>query len=143
MQKGNSHALRKGRYSQSRQIYHLVLTCENRRQVFAEPCLAKHAVLSMKRLTPEAETIAFVVMPDHIHWLIQLNDTKNLSDTVRLLKVFIAHKAGSIWEKGFYDHAVRKEEDLKSIARYIVLNPVRAGLTKTIREYPWWDCIYV
>ena len=143
MQKGNSQALRYGRCSLENQTYHIVLTCKDRRPVFTDPCLAKHAVQSMKRLTPEAETIAFVVMPDHIHWLIKLGDKKSLSDVVRLLKVFITHKAGSIWQKGYYDYALRKEDDMKGIARYIILNPVRAGITKTIREYPWWDCVYV
>ncbi|WP_420554946.1 REP-associated tyrosine transposase [Neptuniibacter marinus] len=143
MQKANAQSLRVGRYSQPNQIYHLTLTCANRRPVFSDPYLAKHAVHSIKRLTQEATTIAFVIMPDHIHWLMQLNDRKKLSDTVRLLKVFITHKAGKIWQKGFYDHALRKEEDIKNIARYIILNPVRAGIVKTIREYPWWDCIYL
>ena len=143
MQKANAQSLRVGRYSQPNQIYHLTLTCANRRPVFSDPYLAKHAVYSIKRLTPEATTIAFVIMPDHIHWLMQLNDRKNLSHTVRLLKIFISHKAGKIWQKGFYDHALRKEEDIKNIARYIILNPVRAGIVKTIREYSWWDCIYL
>jgi REP element-mobilizing transposase RayT len=44
-----------------------------------------------------------------------------------------------IWQEGYYDHALRSEESLPDVARYIVMNPVRAGLVKSIRDYPLWD----
>jgi REP element-mobilizing transposase RayT len=47
------------------------------------------------------------------------------------------------WQEGFHDHALRREEDLRDIARYIVLNPVRAGLVRNIREYPLWDAVWL
>ncbi|PIE25540.1 MAG: transposase [Neptuniibacter caesariensis] len=144
MLKGNLHALRKGRSSCENQIYHVVLTTHKRRRYFSDPTLARHAVLSLKRLSTDAVTLCFVVMPDHIHWLMQLKGKKGLSETVRLLKIFIGQGAGSaIFQYGFYDHAIRKEESLVDVARYIVMNPVRAGLCRSVRDYSWWDCIYL
>jgi hypothetical protein len=37
---------------------------------------------------------------------------------------------------------IRREEDLVSIARYIVANPLRAGIVKSVREYPHWDAVW-
>ena len=42
-----------------------------------------------------------------------------------------------LWQKGYYDHILRSDEAHLSIARYIFENPVRAGLVKDVREYPW------
>ncbi|MCF6281296.1 MAG: hypothetical protein L3J28_03650 [Candidatus Polarisedimenticolaceae bacterium] len=42
-----------------------------------------------------------------------------------------------------HDRAIRKEEDLVAIARYIVANPLRAGLVKSIKDYPHWDCVWL
>lgn len=49
----------------------------------------------------------------------------------------------SIWQKGFYDHAVRKEEDIKNIARYIVANPLRTNIVNKLNDYPHWDAIWL
>ena len=40
--------------------------------------------------------------------------------------------------KGYYDHALRKEENVQNIARYIVANPLRADLVKNVGDYPYW-----
>ena len=50
---------------------------------------------------------------------------------------------GALWQKGFYDHGLREEEDLKDIARYIVANPLRAGLVEKIGDYPHWDAMWL
>jgi REP element-mobilizing transposase RayT len=46
---------------------------------------------------------------------------------------------GTFWQRGFYDYAIRQDEDLKKLARYIVANPLRAGLVESIGDYPHWD----
>ncbi len=48
-----------------------------------------------------------------------------------------------MWQKGFHDHAIREEEDLRAVARYVVANPVRAGLVQSVRDYPHWDARWV
>ena len=48
-----------------------------------------------------------------------------------------------IWQAGYYDHAIRKDEDIVNIARYIIANPIRAGLVKKVGDYPHWHAIWL
>ncbi len=45
--------------------------------------------------------------------------------------------ASVLWQKSYYDHVLRTEEDVRKVARYIVANPVRAGLVRTASDYPY------
>ena len=86
-------------------------------------------------------------MPDHIHWLMQLEDGLSLSQAVGRAKANItrqlAQRPMPLWQSGFYDRAIRREDDLTAIARYIVANPVRAGLVRRVGDYPHWDAIWL
>jgi len=89
-------------------------------------------------------------MPDHIHWLFQLTEHKTLSEVMKCFKARSAlqvngylGRSGMVWQKAFYDHGLRKEEDVKGIARYIVANPLRAKLVERIGDYPLWDAIWL
>ncbi len=97
-------------------------------------------------------SLAFVVMPDHLHWLFVLQNNHSLADVMRSVKGFsgskiqrIRREKGEIstsqplWQDSYYDHAVRKEEDLRQMARYIIANPLRANIVKTVANYPLWD----
>ena len=84
-------------------------------------------------------------MPDHLHWLLVL-ENENLSELIRLFKGVSSQllnmklqRQGTFWQRGFYDHEIRKEEDLRTAARYIVGNPLRAGLVEAMGDYPHWD----
>ena len=79
----------------------------------------------------------------------QLGET-GLSQVVKKLKALSARRlnreigrSGRFWAPGFHDHAVRKEEDLKGVARYIIANPLRAGLTKRVADYPYWNAVWL
>jgi hypothetical protein len=48
----------------------------------------------------------------------------------------------TVWERGFHDRALRHEDDLVDMARYLVLNPVRARVVRRIGDYPYWDAIW-
>jgi len=98
----------------------------------------------------QAETLAFVIMPDHVHWMLQITGDADLSSIVQIVKSVSAHdlnrqleRRGPIWQKGFHDHALRQEEDIRHAARYIIANPVRAGLVESVRDYPHWDAVWV
>jgi putative transposase len=49
---------------------------------------------------------------------------------------------GTVWDVGFHDRAVRQDDDLVDMARYLVLNPVRAGLVRRVRDYPYWGAVW-
>lgn len=89
-------------------------------------------------------------MPDHWHGLVELGDGIDLGKLLQELKANSARKLhiehpwiGRVWAKAFHDRALRCGDDLVVAARYLVMNPVRAGLTRKIREYSFWDAIWV
>lgn len=96
-----------------------------------------------------ADSLAWVIMPDPIHWLLQLNG-QSLSRVVQRVKsksAIAINRAkccsGPFWQSGFHDINVRTEDSLVGFARYIVANPVRAGLVKSVRDYPLWDAVWL
>ena len=144
--------LRKGRFSATGYFYHSTIVTAERRPVFADFASARHAVREMQTLGDEGrlKSVAWVLMPDHLHWLFQLNDSGTLGETIRLFKGRSArrvnsllHRQGPLWQRAFYDHALRAEEDLRTTARYIVANPLRAGIVDVIGDYPHWDAIWL
>ncbi|MDO9282834.1 MAG: transposase [Methylotenera sp.] len=138
--------LRRGRYSQANQIYHVISNTGNRQPIFEN---LKYARIIIQNLMIQdqkecTKTLAFIVMPDHIHWLLELKEIKTLANIVKIVKAKTAQTIGKpIWQAGYYDHAIRKEEDIQNIARYIVANPVRAGLVTKVGDYPHWDAIWL
>ena len=42
-----------------------------------------------------------------------------------------------------YDHVLRNDEDVRATARYIVADPLRAGLVDSIGDYPLWDAVWL
>lgn len=140
-----SRELRKGRYPEPERIYLVTTTTLNRTPVFSDfyraRCLIK--VLREHCTRDLADTLAFVVMPDHLHWLMQLGSLRLLEQVVGSVKSLCAHQIGHpVWQPGFHDHAIRREEDLLGIARYIVANPLRAGLVERLGDYPHWDAVW-
>ena len=88
-------------------------------------------------------------MPDHLHWLIELHHN-TLSSVMQRTKSRSArainaqqNSGAQLWQKGYHDRALRYDEDHKKTARYIVANPLRAGLVKRLGDYPHWDALWL
>lgn len=99
--------LRRGRISQSGLVYHVTTVTQNRTPYFASLVNARKLVQQLMALQTEgkAETLCYVIMPDHLHWLMMLQKG-NLSKVVQLLKDRSAHAIGqAIWQPNYYDHA--------------------------------------
>ena len=142
----NQKNLRKGRYSQANQIYHITTTISNRQPLFSDFYLARKIINTIKQSDTlgYTTTLALVIMPDHIHWLMQLEGKVTLQQVIRSMKSQTAKVIGyPIWQAGYYDHAIRKDEDIVHIARYIIANPIRAGLVKKVGDYPHWYAVYL
>ena len=147
-----SHLLRKGRVSQPFHFYVVTTVTKNRVELFRSLEIAQKVITEIYVLENEQaiKTISYVLMPDHLHWQFQLLEKQSLSEIVKHLKgrttVSINKLTGSkgaLWQADYFDHQVKNESDLINQARYIVANPLRAGIVNNIGEYPFWNCIYL
>jgi putative transposase len=144
--------LRKGRVSIPGQIYFITTVTANREPLFRCLHTGRLVVDEMRRSEIEGRltTLAWVLMPDHLHWLAALGSGAELSAAVKMFKASSARRVndflqrrGSLWQRAYYDHALRRDEDVKKIARYIVANPLRAGLVEHIGDYTLWDAVWL
>jgi len=143
--------LRKGRFSEPGHTYLLTAVVHNRLPIFADWRIGRLLVSELRAAEKDdlAQSLAWVIMPDHWHSLITLQ-TGTISNFMQRIKgrsAIAINRAlgnqGKLWQKGFHDRAIREEEDLQVIARYIVANPLRASLVKKIGDYPLWDAIWL
>ena len=140
--------LRKGRFSEASQVYFVTTVTHRRNQLFNDFSSARIIINTMRHLN-DAEyvnSLSWVVMPDHLHWLFQLGDKNSLPVVMKNLKAVSArsinkklNRQGRVWQRSYYDRGIRCDEDIKQLSRYIVANPLRAGLVENIEEYPHWD----
>ena len=144
--------LLKGRFSSPEYIYHVTTCTEARRPLFREFFCGRLVVKEMRELHDDGTltSLAWVIMPDHVHWLFQLGHERTLSQAMKRFKARSAvsinrvlNRRKPVWQRGFHDHALRREEDLRIVARYIVGNQLRAGLVQHIGDYPLWDAIWL
>ena len=145
-------ALRRGRASLPGQAYLVTFVTWRRRPLFRDrelgTCAARAATDA--RLWANSRLLAWVLMPDHWHGLLQLGDGDDLSRRVCLLKANIARQVrvlrpdiGPVWAAGFHDSAIRDEARMVHYARYVVLNPVRAGVVARVGDWPFWDAVWL
>ncbi len=91
-----------------------------------------------------AELHAYVVMPDHWHALISTHEPHDIStvmDDAKTKAVFsfnrLSGHVGSIWQRRFYDHVCRDEEEFHRILSYVHHNPVEWELVDSPGDWPW------
>ena len=131
-------------YEISSQIFSVTICTKDKGPLFQNEKWAKLILNSLKTgpFGKHTELYAYCLMPDHIH--IQISPLQNnLMDLINGWKSFTANLlrrkglVGPCWQRGFYDHAIRKEEDIRTVAEYIVNNSVRANLVGNWINYPF------
>ncbi len=132
-------------------MYLLTTVTRRRERLFADPSSAR--VLS--RLIHAASTwadsrlLVWVLMPDHWHGLLQLGDEPlgRVMNRFKACASRVLHEScgldGSLWDRSFHDHALRADEDIRAVARYVVANPVRTGLVDSVFDYPYWNAVWL
>jgi putative transposase len=87
--------------------------------------------------------VVYCFMPDHVHLVIEgLREDSDARKFITKAKQCSAHAYAStfgarLWQPFRYEHVLRGDEKVQVVARYILENPVRAGLAKTVSEYPF------
>ena len=145
-----SKVLRKGRISMENQVYFITFKTKDRQPIFnnfenGKAC-CRH--ISDSKAWPSASLLCWVLMPDHFHGLVQLNSQEPLEMAIQRFKAHLTRSfnlhfqtSQTLWQPGFHDYALRKESDLLGVARYIVMNPVRAKLCGRLGDYPFWNAV--
>jgi putative transposase len=87
--------------------------------------------------------VCFTVMSNHVHLLLSPKNPLRLDDAMRRIKQPTAfhcnqmlERKGAFWQSGSYDHIIRSSE-WERIIRYILNNPVKVGLVKKWRDWPY------
>ena len=119
--------------------YHLVFNTANRTPRFRDgrlvatclECLAASAARHRFNIN------AYCFMPDHLHLLITGSDDASLARFAQHFKQAIGYRHPGLWQRSYYDHILRREESLESVALYIWANPVRAGVVEDIADYAY------
>ena len=88
------------------------------------------------------DVLAYCFMPDHLHLLVQARDDGSFLRFMKGFKQISGYRyrrsaMQPLWQKGYYDHVLRREEDVNQVAEYIMHNPVRAGLVDSPDRYPF------
>ena len=86
----------------------------------------------------------FVVMPDHVHLLLTVDEGMTIEKAMQLVKGRFSYRlkkdfgfSGEVWQRGFSEEQVMGRASYDAHRRYIAENPVKAGLVGSIGEYPW------
>jgi len=151
MPHAHSKDLRRGRHSEAGRAYLLTAVCQGRAPVFADWRLGRLVVQEFRSAQELGlvESLAWVVMPDHFHWLcvLQKGSLARLMQRVKSRSAIAVNRKtqcrSALWQAGYHDHALRDNEDFEDTARYIVANPVRAGLVSRLGDYSLWDAIWL
>jgi len=125
--------------------YFVTICTASRQRIFVAPDVV-HAVLSQLARTAhdfQFAVIAYCCMPDHLHLLVEgTSTTSSLREFVRVFKQRSAYhwrrtSGGELWQRSYFEHVLREDEETISVARYVLANPLRAGLVEKIEDYPF------
>jgi REP element-mobilizing transposase RayT len=144
--------LRIGRHSEAGRAYFLTTVTHGRERLFSEWRQASQMsrIISAPSTWAGADLLCWVLMPDHWHGLLVVGNTNSLAKTMNLAKGRSAYRFnketgrnGPVWAAAYFDHALRRDEDLRQVARYIISNPIRAGLASSWGSYPYWGAVWL
>jgi putative transposase len=124
--------------------YFITCTTHGRKTYFTS---AENISLVLPYLTSTCSAKEFILyvycfMPDHLHFLIAGDNNSVLTDLVKSFKqqsgYHFKRSCGlTLWQKGYYEHVLRRDEALKDAGLYILNNPVRAGIVDDFKKYPY------
>jgi len=125
--------------------YSLTFCTHLRAKLFVEPEVVQLVLSQFLRAVGQEEfsLLAYCFMPDHVHFLVQGNsETSDARMLIKLGKQYAGYAYAQkcrhkLWQPWGYERVLRDEEASFTVARYIVENPVRAGLVTAVSDYPF------
>lgn len=127
------------------QRYFVTLCSFHRQPVFTDSAYCQHLLVLLRTecASRNFSVPAYCLMPDHLHFLAEGLDPA--SDLLHLVESFkikssLGHarrECRILWQKGFYEHILRGDENPEFVAWYIWLNPVRKRIVPSAQDYPF------
>ena len=125
--------------------YHLTWGTARRKPLLTDPDLTKRLIEILKQEAKGYGMLlyAYCFMPDHVHLLLCPEEGKDPMKFVQRYKgkttriYWRVSRQAKLWQRGFYDHILRSEENLQHATRYILENPVRKGIANSFIDYPF------
>jgi putative transposase len=125
--------------------YSLTFCAAHQHPAFVSTDIVQMLVPQILRTCEEQhfELLAYCFMPDHVHLLLEgLTDDADFRACGRVLRqrtaLAYAQQVGRrLWQPGYWEKVLREEDGTEQCARYIFGNPVRRGLVRAPREYPY------
>src|SRR5260370_25359564 len=91
----------------------------------------------------------FVVMPDHVHLLLTVDNMSSIERAMQLIKGGFSYRAkkelaypGEIWQKGFSEVRIADRRSFLKHREYIDMNPVKAGLVDSPEKFPYGSAYF-
>ena len=124
--------------------YFLTFCVIERRPAFKEAAVVQETLAQFQRPAAEErfEIRAYCFMPDHVHLLAMGvaadSDLRRFVKTAkeRSGRAYRKRAGKRLWQEGYFERVLRDEAEARKCARYVVLNPVRAGLVRAPTDYP-------
>jgi putative transposase len=125
--------------------YFLTFCTDFRKQLFVEADVVKPVLSQILRAASETQLalLAYCFMPDHLHLLVEgLADQSDCRAFIKKAKQysgfdFAKQRGEKLWQRYGFERVLRDDEATLIVARYILNNPLRAGLVVDVREYPF------
>ena len=125
--------------------YFITLRCYRQASYFNDGNLINKVSQILKEIAKRRDFQVWVYcfMPDHLHLLIE--GKSDNADTIKFISVFKQRTAfefrrlfnAKLWQPGYYDRVLRRDESTSAVIRYICENPVRKGLVSDYLKYPY------
>ena len=114
----------------------------NRTARLATAMIATSVKSALDRLhaSDDLAMISGIMMPDHVHIIARLGRRLSLSRAIGKLKAATRrplNESELVWQENYYEHRLRHEADIEPFARYVFLNPYRAGFVRCSEKWPF------
>jgi putative transposase len=131
------------RFQKAEALHFITFSCFHRFPLLDSPGAKDtiEAVLELTRARHQARVYAYVLMPEHLHLLINEPPSILVAQFLKALKQVASRKLRGqrerYWQERYFDANIRGEAVRSEVIRYVHRNPVKRGLVKSPGDYPW------
>lgn len=132
------------RYYSPGRVYFVTSVTHARKPILVDMFPAFWLAVETSQTRQPFDLVAWVVIPDHVHMIIDPKDS-DLSNVVRRFKLSFAYQyrsqrglySATVWQPRCWDHIIRDQEDMNRQIDYIHYNPVKHAFVKSPHEWQY------